>query len=152
MRPKDHYNNTYNYEQEPYNDMQTFENSFSSTTEHQQRSPRCKHNNRQWTAAQMMHSPWTLELRTKEKESTTIRVKESTTKEKERHNGTTKEKDIQDTANKDTKAKVQHRLDMATPSRNNGSQITNSGNMTSNSKRHTTRNNNHHRCLQHQRR
>ena len=65
----------------------------------------------------MMHSPWTLELRTKEKESTTTRVKESTTKEKERHNGTTKEKDTQDTANKDTKAKVQHRLDMATPSR-----------------------------------
>ena len=65
----------------------------------------------------MMHSPWTLELRTKEKESTTTRVKESTTKEKERHNGTTKEKDTQDTANKDTKAKVQHRLDMATLSR-----------------------------------
>ena len=65
----------------------------------------------------MMHSPWTAELRTKEKESTTTRAKESTTKEKERHNGTTKEKDTQDTVNKDTKAKVQHRLDMAIPSR-----------------------------------
>ena len=65
----------------------------------------------------MTHSPWTLELRTKEKESTTTKEKESTTKEKERHNGTTKEKDTQDTVNKDTKAKVQHRLDMAIPLR-----------------------------------
>ena len=66
----------------------------------------------------MIHSPWTLAQHTKEKESTTTKAKGSTTKEKERHNGTAKEKVIQDTANKEAaKAKVQHRLDMAIPLR-----------------------------------
>ena len=97
MKPKDHYNNTYNYEQEPYNDMQIYADileyhrvstAFSKMQAQQQaRNSSTNH-------AQPMDIG-------------------ATYKGKGKYNN----KDTQDTVNKDTKAKVQHRLDMAIPSR-----------------------------------